>query len=71
MVIAYIIAIVGIIIIITIVVSVIAEAENRSNTRAYHIELDKTTKAPLSIPCGLITDEAQSMTAIRRFCRTN
>ena len=35
-------------------VSVIAEAENRSNTRAYQTESGETTKAPLSIPGGLI-----------------
>ncbi len=58
MVIMHIIAIISIIIIITIVgiivgflepVSVIAEAENRSNTRAYQTESGETTKAPLSI----------------------
>ena len=35
-------------------VSVIAEAENRSNTLAYQTEPGETTKAPLSIPGGLI-----------------
>ncbi len=32
--------------------SVIAQAESRSNTRAYQAESGKTTKAPLSIPGG-------------------
>ena len=33
-------------------VSVIAEAENRSNTRAYQTDSGDTMKAPLSMPGG-------------------
>ncbi len=35
-------------------VSVLAEAENRSNTQAYETVSGDTTNAPLSIPCGQI-----------------
>ncbi len=35
-------------------VILVAEVENRSNTRAYQTESGETTKAPLSIPGGLI-----------------
>ena len=35
-------------------VSVIADAENNSKTRAYQTESGDTTKAPLSIPGSLI-----------------
>ncbi len=48
-------------------VSVTAEAMNSSNTRAYHTESGETTKAPLSIPCGLIM--TRLMTAIEQFDR--
>ena len=48
-------------------VSIIAEAENRSNTRAYQTESGETKIAPLSIPGGLIM--TRSMTAMEWFCR--
>ncbi len=53
-------------------VSVMAEAENRSNTQAYHTELGETINAPLSIVLDTwrpYHDVVQSMTAIERFLR--
>ena len=40
-------------------VSVVADAENNSKTCAYHTVSGDTTKAPLSIPGGLIMTKSK------------
>ncbi len=47
-------------------VSVAVDAENRSKTRAYQRVSGDTTKAPLSIPGGLMIMMALIMTKLKR-----